>query len=360
MSEVADRFIQAFQAGHQSKLAQEEHDQRMADSKLTQTLLKHKVDELKLQDQLAARNLAVQNAQLMQGQPGRTKTAAADLGTGITPTADVPANYDQTGAAPPDLQSVLANRQVQLQGSPTPAVLERTTMPHDLVTIPGVDAFNGAPATPEVSIQPQTREELDAEKIADMVAASRVKRMENTYTINTPSGPVTVPKEAVGPVITGAGANARAAEANKSREQIAADNRAAAARLAAAGQAAAEKRANIRAGATTGAAQIRAAGQGNKEAQNALKFWQQNTLAANKRMELENRAAITAGNPISHAPSGTELAGLYDTQEGPGVRRWGSGAKMPIWLAKQYMQQAGSKEEAMRAAQADGWDTRVP
>ena len=111
MGEVADRFIQAFEAGRRSKLAQEEHDQRSEDRKLQQQILKHGIDKLKLEDQLAARELALQNAKLMQGQPARVRTEAADLGTGITPTAEIPAQYpveagpraaDQ--ASPQDLQ----------------------------------------------------------------------------------------------------------------------------------------------------------------------------------------------------------------------------------------------------------------
>ena len=229
MSEVADKFIQAFMAGQQSRLAQEEHEQRMADSKLQQDMLKHHVDRMKLEDQIAARTLAIQTAQLQQGQPARVLTPAADLGTGITPTAEIPAQYPSppvqsavdispqsaadipaTGVFPsdnlqsPDLQTVLANRQVQLQGSPTPAVLERTTMPHEPVTIPGVEAFNGAPATPEVSITPQTQEELRAQAIQDLMMKLRAERAANTYQVTLPGGQtVTLPKEGIGPTITG-------------------------------------------------------------------------------------------------------------------------------------------------------------
>lgn len=89
------------------------------------------------------------------------------------------------------------------------------------------------------------------------------------------------------------------------------------------------------------------------------KYWQTLTRDANRRLTEENQKRIEMDDPPASTPSGTELAALEQTPEGPGVRRWGGGQKMPVWLAKQYVETAGGdKDEAARMALADGWDIR--
>ena len=112
-----------------------------------------------------------------------------------------------------------------------------------------MDAFNGAPETPAVTVQPETKEDLTAQALQDLEAKLRVERAANTFTIQTPNGPVTLPKEAIGPTLSGQYAGQRTAAGIKSREDVAAANRDATATENVKNRAAAEVRAKISAGA---------------------------------------------------------------------------------------------------------------
>lgn len=76
MADVAAAFI----AGHQAGDAHRQHEQALEESKLQQTILKHQLDALKIQDKVRARDMAIQNGQLTSGQP-RASYAPADFAT---------------------------------------------------------------------------------------------------------------------------------------------------------------------------------------------------------------------------------------------------------------------------------------
>lgn len=88
-------------------------------------------------------------------------------------------------------------------------------------------------------------------------------------------------------------------------------------------------------------------------------YWEKNTTAMNRALAEANRTKIEWGEPLLLTPPGSELARLEATEEGPGPRRWGSGNRMPQWLALQYLENAGGDvDTAERDAMADGWDVR--
>lgn len=88
-------------------------------------------------------------------------------------------------------------------------------------------------------------------------------------------------------------------------------------------------------------------------------YWKTLTRDANRQLAEENKQRISEGGKPANEPSGSEIARLRNTPEGPGTRRWGGGQKMPKWLAEQYFEQAnGNKDEAKRMALTDGWDIR--
>src|SRR5262249_30645432 len=65
MADIAGNFIR----GRQFAQAEAEHQQALEDSKLRQQVLKHQIDQLKIEDQLRARSIQAQQLQMMQGTP---------------------------------------------------------------------------------------------------------------------------------------------------------------------------------------------------------------------------------------------------------------------------------------------------
>lgn len=65
MADVAGAFLRGQQAG-QAQLA---HKQQLEENKIRLMVLKHSIDRIKLEDQLRAREISMQNAQLLHGQP---------------------------------------------------------------------------------------------------------------------------------------------------------------------------------------------------------------------------------------------------------------------------------------------------
>jgi hypothetical protein len=371
----ADEFIQAFHAGRAAKDKEELLARDAEDRKLQQQILKHQIDRLKIQDAITARAAAQENAALMEGRPARRNpnvtpmaptvaepTLEAGLQTRGFPGAAGPSAQGPTVAAPPGLEGQLMRRNL---GGLVPTVPQtsvnipdaREYLPNEPVNVPGIPGLG----VPGVSITPRTQEEVQAVGLQDALLKLRMQRAENQVTINTPGGPVTVPKEAVSSVISGEYAGSRAEMTAQAAAQKAELDRAADAAKTQAQIESAQGIAKVRAGATLGAAGIRQEGAADRadaaEQAAEFRFWQQTTTAANKRLEMENRKLAEFDKPLKSYPSGTEIAQLLESTEGPGVRRWGNGAKMPLWLAKQYLTQAGDVIEARRMAQTDGWNT---
>jgi hypothetical protein len=342
MEDFATQFIRGFQAGRSAKIQKEQSKREDEDRKIKQAMLKNEMDRLKIQDQIAARNVAIQNAQLMEGQPARVRTEAADLGKSLpAPTAEFPQPVPE--GAPQSIKDLLMGQKIQLQGAEIPARLDRTTMPHEPVQIPGIDAYGVGP----VSIQPRTQEEVQAQNLAQLLQKIKLDRLANERTINLPGmGTVTVPKEALSSLISGTMTSQR--EQGKQtfeREQTAEKEKGM------------KTRAEIRAGATVEAANVNRQSQERIARTNRKRQW---ITDQNRLLTQENTRRADAEMPPLSSPPGSEINMLEKTEKGPGPRRWGYGNIMPTWLAQQYMQQAaGDKAQAIRWAEADGWIIEV-
>ena len=174
------RVIQAYQAGAQLKQQHLDAEQRKEERELNQKILKHQIDRLKIQDQMDAREVAMQQAKLMQGQP------AQEIGI-TTPQASAMPYPGQIGQGP------------TLGGER--AAVEATLAP---VMIPGVEEFG----VPSAQIQPQSMQDLIRQQQAQQVFASRLKQQENQVTIPPLPGlgltaPTTVPANVAPALITG-------------------------------------------------------------------------------------------------------------------------------------------------------------
>lgn len=336
--DTAGEVARMFELGRQHKMADEETRQRQEDRKLARELHQFQIKRLQLADKMEARQAALGQAQLMETQPGRVKTEAADLGMGQAPApVEMPQGVPE--GAPQTVKDLLNNRKMEVAGVANPAQIERTTQPHEPVTLPPVEEY-GLPAT---TIQPRTREEVQAQGLADLLRQLRIKKLGDMETVVLPGGKtVQLPSKAVAPTIAG--------EYGKERAQITAN---ATTSRVEEQQKGASERAKIRAGATTEAAATRTASQEKIAEENRR---QAATIAANRLLASENTKRAKDGLPALTSPPGSEIGQLERTDTGPGTRRWGHGNKMPTWLAQQYLQQAkGDVNEARRMADADGW-----
>ncbi len=170
MANVADAFVQGSLAGQ----AVQEHQQAMEENKLRTVVLKHQIEGMKIDDQLRARDIARQNLSLMATQPGSDLPSDAvtsdqpnlpsrNLAGVVTGLIRGGQGIDQGNAAP-----VTASSAPTMPGSlPAPAAQAEqpgtnpiTTQVRRKVTIPGVDAFNGAPAVPGLSVTPRSMEDV--------------------------------------------------------------------------------------------------------------------------------------------------------------------------------------------------------
>lgn len=195
MADVVGAFLQ----GHQFGQAEIAHQQQLDDNKLRTQVLKHQIEGLKIDDQMRARDLAKQNLELLNNQP------AADLPTDTTTTqqpnlpsrnlAGVVTGLIQgrqgmgvdsgtpppvSSSTPPEQSSTIAAPLAQATVPGTNPVQTTTVRP---VTIPGVDATNGAPGVAPVSIRPRSIEDITRATIA-------LKRAE-APPVTTPPGAIT-------------------------------------------------------------------------------------------------------------------------------------------------------------------------
>jgi hypothetical protein len=167
--------VNAFLGGRQAALQEQAHAQQLKDNKLRAQVLKHEIDRMKIDDQLLARQVAIDNFKILHGQPA----------------ADLPQEQSQItpeNVSPHDLQGVLATLfgkrtsdvsphaapgpVDQGPGASRPQVGSFTRSRPVSVPVPGIDAFNGAPAVPGVSLRPETAEAIsDKQRIADILKA---------------------------------------------------------------------------------------------------------------------------------------------------------------------------------------------
>lgn len=337
---------------HMVKQIQEKNAADAEDRKMQRDLHSFEMKRLQLQDKLQSaitnRTLALQTAEGMQGQPGAPKSVA-DI------VAQVQANLRPQGAAVPNTivpseavgqapeQPVTPGAQPE-EPPQNPVSLTQSFAPQQ---IPGVDVPELGVKAPGYSYQPKTAEEVKAENLQQLLQGIKVKQLENQRTVTIPGmGTVTLPQEAVGPVISG---TIRGQQQKEAQASTAAQNTAKEAGM--------DKRATIRANATISGAGLRITSQ-NKNAETDRK--QKAILAANSLLVRQNQQRETNSPPALTSPPGTEISTMEKTAQGPGVRRWGYGNTMPTWLAQQYLQQAkGDKMEAGRMAEADGWSIEV-
>lgn len=156
--DVSGRVIRAFELGRQHRMHEQEFAQRQEDRKLEREILQHRVRELGIQEKLLARQTAIQNAQLLENQPGAP--------SGI----------------PQNVRDIL----------PLPA-----ETPHPEQPIPGVEELGVS----GISLRPRTREQTQAETMGQFLLQ---KRLEQTFAppIVAPAGASVIPRTGGPPIFT--------------------------------------------------------------------------------------------------------------------------------------------------------------
>lgn len=142
----ADSFIRAFAAGRHAKMQKDQAELEKEDRADRRKLFKMQISREELQEKMQQRAEAIQNAQLMEGQPGKLP-------------AEVPLPATDRSPIVP---------------------LEAHEQPHAPISIPS--AFGGEPT----SIQPSTRGEVRARRMQDLVAEMRMKQMGQRGVALTP------------------------------------------------------------------------------------------------------------------------------------------------------------------------------
>jgi hypothetical protein len=164
MADVMERFMRG-RAGAQ---AEQEHAQALEDSKLRQKILKHEIDNLKINDELRGREVQRQNLEMMTGTP------AADLPQEAMPHAPNEPPTEQgvqpEGGLAGMVRSMMGGPMEQRQGAeglqPVP-MTRAAAMP-----IGGVPEWN----IPGVSARPRSLE--------DLVHASMVQELNKVRNVN--------------------------------------------------------------------------------------------------------------------------------------------------------------------------------
>lgn len=205
------RVIAAFQAGQQIKQQREQRERDAEDRKFQIEVQKHQLQALKLADQKAERDEAIQTAGLMQGQP------AKEVGGFTLPSA--PGGMREDNAAPtqeaasPTTAMASWLRQSR-QAAPTftapiPGMTQAPTeIPLDPVTIPGVTG-------PDTTIQPQSSQDLIRQARGQKVFESQLKQEENAVQLpaellgGKPGESISVDKTIADNLINNAASNAR-------------------------------------------------------------------------------------------------------------------------------------------------------
>jgi hypothetical protein len=85
MADVVDAFLR----GHQAGQSEREHNDALEDNKLRRLVLKHQMDQMKIEDQLRQRAIALENVKLQEGTPEADLTPATTQG-GVLPSTPVP------------------------------------------------------------------------------------------------------------------------------------------------------------------------------------------------------------------------------------------------------------------------------
>lgn len=133
MADVVDAFLR----GHQAGQSEREHNDALEDNKLRRLVLKHQMDQMKIEDQLRQRAIALENVKLQEGTPEADLTPATTQG-GVLPSTPVPG---------------------------VPAAAQQPTR-MAATQIPGVSSPELGINVPGVSVRPRTLEELTRAAIA--------------------------------------------------------------------------------------------------------------------------------------------------------------------------------------------------
>ncbi len=173
----------AFLEGHRYGQAEKEHNQALEENKLRTMVLKHHLDALKIDDAVRARELALQNLQLMHGQPeadipaekNLPSTSNAGVMTGLPDVVsgmvrdrfNAVGGYEQ-GNANAGMPEGPGPETIAAPAAQETAPGRGRTLP---MQIPGVEGMN----IPPVSIRPQSME--------DIVRASIASKMAEPYTL---------------------------------------------------------------------------------------------------------------------------------------------------------------------------------
>lgn len=152
MADVTGAFI----AGHQAGQQVAEHQQALEDNKLRRMVLQHQLSQLKVEDALRNRDIAIQNASFLEGRP------AADLpqqpiGEGDTSGTNIPAV--------------------------APGVVPQQTKVAP-VNIPGVSVPELGIDQPGTSITPRSAEQIFAQQLRQKMAENAM----TPYTLTAPEG----------------------------------------------------------------------------------------------------------------------------------------------------------------------------
>lgn len=132
MADVTDAFLRGTMAGH----AVREHNQQLEENKLRAMVLKHQLQALKVEDALRARDIALQNASILEG----------------TPESEIQPEPGVSTAPPGSLAPGVALPEAPKRLAP--------------VTIPGVSSPELGINIPPVQHRPRTLEELTRAAIA--------------------------------------------------------------------------------------------------------------------------------------------------------------------------------------------------
>lgn len=183
----AENFIRAFQQGQQLKQQKEQSAFELADRADRRKLMTLKLKQEELEDKARQRQEAIQNAQLMQGQPGRNPMQA-----GVE--AQLPAT-DQAPVVPIEAQQV----------------------PHKPMQIPGAYGSEG------VTVQPQTQQQVEQQTLRDRLNQFQMEKLklDDVQAFQSSEGEKRDKARIEAAGISQAGANARTESSNKARLQAA-------------------------------------------------------------------------------------------------------------------------------------------
>lgn len=171
----AESFIQGALAGQQVREARRRQQQEQEDRKIEQQLLQHRIRELKIQDQLRARQLALEDVKLLEGQ------SEADLAASAFEPGSIGGRVESAGPTAGTTEPTLPG-QVESLGGLLPTLMRA-------VQVPGVSELG----RPGLAVRPRSLEQLRALQVAQ----KRAEEAERLF----PVGPGTTVVRGTGEVV---------------------------------------------------------------------------------------------------------------------------------------------------------------